>query len=272
MNTSQHLYRFSALLLLTATCALGCEEIVENPELPYVEKLVVGAILENGATEVVVYFSRTQPLSQSYVSENAELYNVVGRVVANGLSFPLEHIGQGIYSTSGLTVQSGIEYELFAEWNGKRAYARTRVPYPVNVEAAKYACPPGQYTFCLESVVLPREHEVYGQTWEVQKSDGRIERGGVFGTVLRKLDAGPDGRIILSDSYDHMPLGQGDIVYTRVHAFDEPYYDYFISNGDLVNGGEDDFFLSSGTFVNWNVTGDAIGMFIGKTVTRRKVE
>jgi hypothetical protein len=267
----QNLHRVTIITLLTSASFFGCEEIVENPDLPYVEKLVVGAVLENGADEVVVYFSRTQPLSQQYVSENSKLNNVYARIVAHGRSFSLVHLGEGIYSTSGLSVQPGVEYELYAEWNGKQAYAKTTVPFPADVQAAR-ACPPGQYAFCLESIVLPREHEAYGQTWEVQKSDGRIERGGVFGSVLRKLDAGSDGKIVLSEGYNYMPLEQGDTLYARIHAYDEPYYYFFTSNGEPAYRGDDNFFWFSGTFVNWNVTGDAIGMFIGKAVTRQRVE
>jgi Domain of unknown function (DUF4249) len=258
------------LWLLTGA---GCEQIIESPDLPYVEQIVVTGLLEANSREATVTFTRTLPLNGSIVTAQAGLTNVHATIVTGGRVYPLTYAGGiGDYRTSGLYISPGQVYELHAEWNGKRVYASTYVPHPLTEAISSidpFPIQPGR-DVTVRTVFRPRPDEVYTQTWQITRPSGVSEDGGVFGEIARFQDAPVSGMVTITDDYSYFPLSMGDTPYPVIHAFDEQYYAYYKSRVNIDSNHADNIFLFGGA-VTWNVKGDGIGLFIGRSISRIKI-
>ena len=257
-------------LLCLALILVSCDESGID-EFPYVERLVVGAVLDANADSVLLLFGRTLPLSEPYNPSDAALTGVIGRITHGATDYPLVQIVPGLYHAAGLHVVAGETYQLSAEWQGKRVSASTRVPFPPSIVASTataVAGTPSQLT--LESRVRVASAEVYGQTWSTVASTGS-DRGGSFTEIGRAADADPNGEVVIAESYV-LSVAPAETLFAVVHAFDQPFYDFFISKGGNVPGYDDLLFREVGGFVSWNVTGDGIGLFLGRAVSRKRAD
>ena len=74
---------------------------------------------------------------------------------------------------------------------------------------------------------------------------------------MGRQDAGADGKVGLLEEYS-LNLSADDTLYAVVHAYDEVFFDYYISRGGNEPGQTTGLHRENSGFVNWNVTGDAI--------------
>jgi len=270
------------VLLLCASALVSCEETVSPTDIPYVERIIVRGVLDTDAPTDSIRFTRTLPVNTEYDTLAAELHDVVGTIESDGESFPLKHIGHGYYVAEGLVPVSGRIYTLRATWHGKSVSASTRVPYPTAVDSTWFTPTvmyynDGSFSDTVYQVSVrfrPRQGEVYGMSYLIGDS---AETRSVYSPfiyhtdVKRWKDTTSDGAIsIATENYsgiDFPPPYSGEI---RIYAFDEPYYDFYNS---YYYGYENDGPFSSGEdHIHWNVQGDVIGLFIGRTITPTPVQ
>jgi hypothetical protein len=254
---------FTSRLLVLALFLVSCDESGLN-DFPYIERMVVAAVLDAGTDSVL-------PVSEVYTPENSVLSGVTGRVMHGAEAFPLVQIVPGIYQAQGLRVDAGETYELEAEWQGKSVRATTRVPFPPSVIASTADLDStGDGRLTLTTVVGAASPEVYGQTWSTRGPSGS-DSGGVFTSIQRFEDADANGNVSVSEVY-HLSVAPTDTLYAVVYAFDRSFYDWFISRGGNIPGYDDLLFRQVGGSVTWNVEGDGIGMFLGRASSRVRAD
>jgi hypothetical protein len=242
----------------------ACDDVTSLDDLPYVERLVVAGVVESG-TSVEVFFSRTMPPNEVFQPDQAALADVSGAFEVGGTSYPLLHVGSGVYRATGLSLSPGHTCRLKAAWNGREISATTVIPPPPIVDSAVAVvnAPAGGAT-TLRAYLKGRAGECYGLTYQLNFPSGSAT-GGYFTTMSRAVTDG--AREVLEEPYSYSP-GSADTVYAVVHGYDGPFYDYFISRGGNTIGHDDLLFAASTGYVNWNVEGDGIGLFIGHAVIR----
>jgi hypothetical protein len=249
---------------------MSCEE-TGLTDFPYVERLVVGCVLDAGSDNVLVLFGKTLPLDEPYDPSKASLRGVAGHIVHSGVTYPLSEALPGLYVASGLHIASGEAYDLEAEWQGKHVRAHTRIPFPPTVvSCTAHSDMGGSGPLTLETVVRAAPSDAYGQTWTTTSPSGSSS-GGAFTEIKRAVDADANGDVKISEAYD-LSVAPADTLFGVVHALDEPFYDFFISKGGNTPGYDDLLFREIGGFVNWNVEGDGIGLFIGRATTRIRAD
>ena len=117
------------------------------------------------------------------------------------------------------------------------------------------------------TIVTSKTNFVYTANYEHRNS---FSGSPSFGSSL--LKASVDGEIVITSSFaTSSPSGFRDSLYVKVFTFDEAFYDYYRTRngGRASNVG---FIFSGGPSpVNWNAEGDAIGMFIGMSTSKKNV-
>jgi len=268
--------------LILAFFLISCEQVVELGTLPYEEKLVVRAVLTPDDPLLQLYFTRTFSLDELYTPEKAAVRNVTGTISENGLSYPLGYAGNlvrgnvstgfAIYEVPGLVIQPGKTYTLTAAWNGHQLRASTRVPDAATIDTAylqKDSSSTGISFFVRtewrsqRGTVYSTDYEILGITFP---SSGSYSTG-----VIKPGAAGEKVATSVYVGSMYSPRWK-DSLFTIVMGFDEPFYEYYRSrrNSRPSTGG----FSFLGGFpgpVFWNVEGEALGMFIGMTMTKKKV-
>lgn len=266
---------FPRLLIFAVVVLAGCQDIVDAPDLPYVERMVVYSIVTAGQ-EISVSFSRTLPLNKIYTLQEAALSDVAATVEADGRVYPLHYDSLGVYRTSGLIVKGGGVYGLHAVWRGTTCEAQTRVPDSLTIDSLLILNGAGPYGWSIvRAIFFPRPAETYALTWQISGQGVAQNQEFGFSTLVRQEDARNDGKVNLDEhiyilpGYGPTTLQHGSIL-AVIQAFDGPFYDYFKSRSRVAS--TDDIFAQPGGSVRWNVRGDAIGLFIGKSVTSVKLD
>jgi Domain of unknown function (DUF4249) len=245
---------------------VGCEDVTSLTDLPYVERMVVSGVVEAGSTEIEITFSRTLGPSEVYSPEKALLTDVSGRIVVGSAEYTLTHVNGGVYRATGLSLPPGQQCELHANWNGMEVSATTVVPSPTEIDSAVVVPDaPTVGSTALIALVKGKAGECYGLTYELKNGSG-TSSGGAFTTM--SLGTSGSEPAVLEEVYP-FSLGPSDTVYAVVHSYDGPLYEYFNSRGGNSIGHDDLLFPAATGYVNWNVQGDGIGMFIGHSVSRR---
>ena len=230
--------------------------------LPYVERPVIAAQVLEGADSVHLSVTRTLPTTSAYDPSAAAVTDAAVTVRTGGTAYPVVHRGDGRYSAGGLRVAAGAIFDLDLTWNGHAVTSQTFVPAPAQVGSSSFA--PEQTGGTLRSVIMPRPGETYCQSWAIRGPAGRRLTGGTFTSALE--GTGTSDSLVLSEAYSSLPLQAGDTLYAVVHAFDSQFTAYFASRGANRPGHDDLVFSEAGGTVRWNVHGDGIGMFIGKSL------
>jgi hypothetical protein len=275
------------LAFIAAVIMAGCQTPVYDADVQFEERLVIEGILAPGAQVAGIYIGKTLSVKAVFDPKEAEVHDAVANVVVDGIDYPLHHVGSGLYEAQGLVAQSGKVYALTVEWNGLRATAQTLVPYAP--DTASLVISPVSLTynifheasFALDASFLPEPGETYGVVWTHDEFDYGYYPDSTLTyhvypytsshlPLVRNIDVQSDGRIHIAMSgnlYGNY-IPEIDTLFVAISAFDEQFYDYYNSNGkttsfeDLVLG------MSPGA-VKWNVSGNGIGMFIGKVSIKR---
>lgn len=262
MKTKKLKIYFVILLIFISS---GCQETgLIDPGIAYREKIVVIANLQEGLPFSGVSFTRTLPLNSSFDISRAELKDVTVWLRINGIKvIPLHYDKNGIYKPIDIfTVHAGEEFELYARYDNKDIYSRTRIPSRPNVNSVIMA--EGKY---LESHLVPEENTVYGAVWLIAGTNASAyaDTSNDFFEIIKPSGFDTKSGIsvrtteipekYLSDEYSGK-------IYVRVYAFDDDYYEYFRSR--TKNQQVNNSFTQGGGDIAWNIQGeDVLGLFIG---------
>ena len=268
------MFKSSGLLILLLCCILaGCETVTDPGDIPYVERLVVEATLDDGAPIDDIRITRTMPLDRKYDREAAIVRDVNGFVEVDGTRHNLQYdAARGVY-TVPLTATRGKEYRLTAEWNGRKATARTTVPIPpiidsISADTMAFYDPGMVFYTSLDILFTPIDRRaVYGIGIRTVM-DGypmTVLHLGYGEPIFRLRDTNDQGKILYHYGRTDSPYnygisgGRGTTVAT-VYAFDEQFFDYYSSRYR-----SDDISFSQEEDIRWNIEGDGIGLFMGRS-------
>ena len=259
-----NIFRIIQTLLFSTILFWGCEQVdVITPDTTYKENVVVRAELQAGEKFSGVTFTKTLPLDVAYSLSVAELKNVTAYLkINNAQVVPLHYTNNGIYKPLyDLRIKNGNTYELFATYNDKSIYSKTRVPAIPGVLNVIY-----RDEFFLQCEVTANNSEAFGATWVIPSQfNGPDIIADDFYSIVTSLDNNSSGKITVRTKVipeQFRSNTQKLFTEIKVYAFDKAYVDYFStkSNGKSV----EDAFVHGGNNIAWNVEGEnAIGLFIG---------
>ncbi|HVZ40598.1 MAG TPA: DUF4249 family protein [Candidatus Kapabacteria bacterium] len=256
---------------LACTILAGCETVTDAGDIPYVEKIVVDGSVTADSAITGIRFKHTLPVTVNYEPDSAALTDVIGTVRTPAGTFPLVHTGNGYYAAPGAVAHQGDSCILTAEWHGKHVVGATRVPAaPVPYRMDRHVIPesdPRYPTYdSIHIQVRPNDSHAAYSCSVVSSYDGlqyyRVLEPMNGALVKRPADTAADGTLELARQ-DVSATMQADNTQIRLLAYDAPYLDYLASR----DHNSDTELLDSPAPVHWTVTGDAIGVFIGRSVT-----
>jgi len=264
--------KIKLLLLILVLFLLSCEEVdIIEEDLPYVALYEVDGQISPGEKEPIINFTKSLPLNEQYKVEKAALSNVNAYLWSDEQGIiPLKHIGEGKYvplksKSAKLQIRANQTYELFADINGTRIYAVTKVPsFPkiINAEVIQKH---------IECEVSGQEGEVYSCVYVIfkgfnvgnpriikrEKEFFSVEGSGKAGKVKLRTGQIPD---------EYFNAGSDVKIGVEVYAWDKAYKSYFETKNN--NEPVTDIFSQGGGLINWNVYGEnTIGLFMGYAIT-----
>ncbi len=261
-------FKYSVTIIFFTTFLLSCNDQVVENDLDYKEKVVIRSLIESGKP-IQVYFGKTFPPNQAFNPDEAYLDNVDAVISAFEKNYKLEHIGNGIYTNENILAVNGIEYELKAVWNSDSILSKTYIPYSTTFQKAQLienVSNENDTTYYLQGFLSPRENAVYGATWVILNAEDTVRiEDEVIPNLAREQDANLAGLLLIRTRNISKELVDEyrNSLFIRVHAFDEVFYNYFITQN--ANNASTNIFSQSGINLRWNVEGNAIGLFIGKS-------
>lgn len=294
--TERHVLRRSFLLpalLLLLLSGPACEQVLDSSGLPFTEVLVVRAVLKDGDIVDSLYIGRTLPYEENpygYYDEEKQktvyppldgpVTDAAVTIIVNGVRYPLTHSLKGFYRNDTLIARAGTTYQLEAIWKNKKAEGVTTVPVsPVvdSVTVRTVDLSVSQYTretdYTCTGYVRSAANTALLMTvmrWDSTKYfNGRDSIRGAHGYSIGKqimkrsteFSGAPDKMILVSKQYEYAGRDRSNSwMAVRITVYDGPYYRYYTSG---TNGSEDGSFSFERTPIAWNVSGEAIGMFIG---------
>jgi len=264
----------STLLLLT----LGCEQTVDNPDLPYEEQLVIRAVLEAGKNVDDIEITKTLPPLETFTHGKALIEDAEVIIKSDGISDTLSYnrVSQRYYSNDLVPV-SGKKYSLEVKYKNLKATAITLVPETVEIDSFYYRKIEEDrwegeiyWSYIVYAEFIPKSDDVFlgGSSYI---NDPYIN---YYYDIKRSRDILQNGKISLPFMYfypnDTNKIGQ-ELRNFNAHiiSFDQAYYNYFITRWE--GGGGDDIFGTSGVNVRGNIKG-GIGLFIGMSSTEKRIE
>lgn len=256
---------FSMTLILLCS---GCEDMVVENDLSYTDKLVVRGIIEAGKP-IQLFLGKTLPPNAPYDTLSAYIRDAVVMISTGTTTDTLRYTAGGVYRSAQLNGRNGSKYALKIQHGGKVVEAETEVPFTTTFQAGKLVLreeAPGDTSYYVEGVLTPRTGAVYGATWSI--IDGQtstVIEDTVLNTLVRERDKTQLGHLIIRTRNVPQQIIQQyrRSLYIRVHAFDEDFYNFFLTQD--ANNASSNIFSQAGTGLRWNVTGDGIGMFLGKS-------
>lgn len=254
----------------------ACEQDVTGVSLPYREQLVLRGVLEAGSKIENLRLERTLPPLDVYSEEKALVSNAV-MIIDDGIVKDTLKYSDGYYS-SKLTAEVGKKYKINLLWKGLKAYAETEIPVPTDFNEVffefkktsnSYVSPFEYYQATLYTLITPNEKYVY---------EGAVSDGWNFyptDELHTYSHRNKDGKLRVNLTY----TGGADTNEIKrqiknykcvILSYDKQFYDYYITK---YNGSSsDEIFGSVGANVRWNVKGDGIGMFIGRTMVMKSIQ
>ena len=283
LSTRNRLTKQLLTYLLVLTCLtglIGCEQVIENPDLPYEEKIVVGAFVMAGSQRITIDVTKTLPLTEKYSHKAAVLTDADVRIKStNGDVKAIYNTSEEMYYADVPAIQAGEIYELTVLWNGKKATSTTRVPevptvvstssVPDYKRAETYV---KYYTFTTDFSYKPEICVGLLSERVTSYQPGEADMNLYMDNLLSKLYyaktvvSNDDESIHYKRTSDFFYFG-GEFNYyyhsALFAAFDYPYHAMNISGGRYNDG---DIFGSSGSNPRFNIKGDGVGYFIGTHV------
>jgi hypothetical protein len=261
------------IMLVMAAMSAGCHNEIDVGDLPFTEVLVIRGVLQEGDTVKTLYVAKTTPYQEEYykiygaqANDNFKgwMIDAVVSVECDGKTYPMTYRGTGNYGNDTLIVAAGKTYRLHASWNGHLAESVTTVPRSISIDSVTVVGRTkiqengdwGLYGYTLEASVNNHMNSVFDVTVMqgvpsplyayYDKNDVcRNERAGSLDQIKLQITCN------LSITTNPKYINKHTMI---VQCFDEPYYNYRLSSDEQLS-----------SQIAWNVTGDAIGMFIGAT-------
>lgn len=277
--------------------------LTEPLALSFEEKLVIRGVIEAGKPIGNIAISKSLPALNALSDSSGAVYDAVGTLSVNGRTFPLRlqnrtTSGASLYTAlnNGVPIiaESGSQYTLSVQWNGKSAEAQTGVPAAPNLQSVRLLR--REILSLTSATIIPgtqpvtttRRDTLYGAEITILPLAETAYRASIY---LADVQGNPltesyDGGLAFSTNATNIPsnLVSGllplqtqalsrsmPVGYTAtVTAFDKAYYTYALtrSRGQQTSnlfGG------TNGENVLWNVKGDGIGLFIGVATVQRVV-
>jgi hypothetical protein len=273
------------ILMLAVLLESGCESPVYDADVQYVERLVINGILVPGKQISGIYIGRTLPVSAIPDAQDAEVHDAYATITSDGVVYPLHHVGNGRYESADLAATPGKTYVLGVAWHGLKVTAYTLVPHIPQWDSASFTVHQPGNLFpgmdLLDVTISPYPGEIYAATWSHPYvfiyglndsiiSSRSIEKN--FQTTLkRNTDIHADGKLhATATGYLSYSSASHDTLWATVSSFDDQFYEYFYSSGDVTSFENIVLGISPGA-VHWNVLGDGIGMFIGKASVTKEM-
>lgn len=267
MSFSRNKYHHIFILIILVF--VSCEDQVVENDLDFNEKVVVRSLLEAGKP-IEVYFGKTYPPNKEFNPSQSFLEDVdVSVLGTNEMEYKLSHIQNGIYKNEDLIAVNGIEYELKAVWQGDSIIAKTYIPFSTTFQKAQVITEVDENadtSYFLQGFLSPRENAVYGATWSIFNAIDTIRiEDDIIPDLAREQDANLAGLLLIKTREIPKELVDQyrNSLFIRIHAFDEEFYNYFITQD--ANNASTNIFSQAGINLRWNVEGNAIGLFIGKS-------
>ncbi len=269
--------RLARTVLAAAACAVfaGCEELADPTDIPYVDRLVIEGVVVADSAVSNIRITHTLPIDAPYRKEYTYISNATARLTTPRGEFPLAYAGEGLYGAPGAVVHPGESCTLVVEWNGKRATAHTRVPnLPVldtfriitNREPNDSA---GGAIIGAEALLRDLDPLAVYSLSATVGHDSLAKYAVSYGlryTLVRTADSMANGRLRVNDSTPYNFI-DGRYWEFMVSAYDAPLWDL----ARTIGNGNDDFGVFSSTpTIRWNVQGDGIGIFVGRSSISRK--
>lgn len=273
------------ILFIIALCSIliSCEEIVENPGLPYKEQLVIRAKLEPGIPVSDIRITRTLPPLDIYDENKALITDASAVIEYNGTEYKLIYSNTGgTYFNDELIPVVGGTYRLRVEKGNMKATAETTVPDSVTIESffidffevdTRYG---DRYlNFRLYVNFKPVNYAVYTAQYQYKFN----EYPDYQDMIYRNGDTLKNGRIAFQmqnfsySLYTETP-DTNEIKKSikenscEIISWDPAFYNYFLTRYE--GSSDNDFFGTSGINIKGNIVG-GLGMFIGKTTTKKKI-
>jgi hypothetical protein len=262
--------------------AISCEEVVQNPNLPYKEELVIKAVLENGKPIEDIMIIRTLPPLEEYSMEKSLIKDAEAYISVDGEKHKLIFDNYKLtYYVENLTPQIGKKYSLSVKWKNLSASASTEIPdtvsiesYSVKMEEVEYYDGYKESYFILSAIFKPKYNSVYtGYTYHPNDQYKYFNE-----YAYRYSDTNKVGRIVLPVNNQYywyeQPMDTTDFkesmkdYYCLLESYDFQFYKFFITR---YNGSSnDDFFGTSGVNIQGNIN-NGIGLFIGRSSNKSKI-
>lgn len=260
------------LLLTAAFLGSACEQVVDNPELPYQEKLVIRGVLVAGEEPDLFQLSRTLPPLDEMDLEKVRLDGVDAFVSDGENRYDLVRETAILYKADGLIPETGKTYRIEVRWNGKYAWAETTIPDDPVVDGVfqrfhKVSGRYGWWEVKYYAAVKPNNDLYYFGSTLHTDSQGNVNGRRDFYKVYGYSDRDKNGFVnvlVAEESVDDTTTynNSSHIFKSVIYSAGKEFNDYFQSrNYDGVESS--DIFGTSGSNVTWNIRGDGIGMFVG---------
>ncbi len=259
------IFLLSSILFIT-----GCEKVdVVEIELPYHEKIVVNGILQENIPLNGIQIAKTLPLNEEYSINKAEIRDAIVYIQEGVKIIPLKFVSNGLYRPlSSFTPQKNKTYEFFAKWNDKNVYAKTYIPAnPKILNAYLITDASGSY---IQAEIQNEVGAIFGAKCIVMEGSSVLYESNDMYNVNEHSD---DKNAVITIRTPAIPK---DILNTftnnlsiKVFAFDKQFYNYFVTK--KYSFPIKDSFVQSGGEVEWNVYGDGIGLFLGYSITTKKI-
>ena len=263
------------LLMVAGFLFIGCEQTVEEEDFPYETKLVIRGLLEDGQDIKEIFIGRTLPVAVPFRADFSNLPDAVVSIKVDSLRYILKHTKDGLYNApAGVKARAGKTYELLVSWGSYSAGAITRIPEAGalgGVFMINSVNDTGKAIRVMSVEVTPRSNEAYAATWLAFTQSGQIYAEDVkYNTVVRKLPGATTNTLqILSAEVPNSYVSKPQDLGAGIYVYDTSFYDYFKTKGSSKLS--DAVFGQPSTSVKWNILGDGIGMFIGRSKTVKAI-
>lgn len=266
--------KYITLFSIVLFCVVlsSCVEVIENPNLPFEERIVVYGILEPNVP-LELHINKTIPaLTQNPTFAILRDANV--QIESEGRVFTLfvkdsvyPNIVESYFTSNELIIQEGKTYNLTVRWNGKTVKSSTFIPYKPIVSS-------------VWNSDTSNSDLVFLQAFRTNISAKNVPNAVIMGIIADKDTIKPFHDLFFIDSpYELMDynFSQDSTIVSFSRGLDDPFYSsypyarliafdpaflQYIRTLDGRNN-NDGIFGGGGRNPVWNVTGDGLGLFLG---------
>jgi hypothetical protein len=269
-NKYNSLLNLSFILMILLSLGLSaCDTELENNE-PFKELIFINGTLIAGENTSYINLTKTLPITEEWTLEKAAIPDAVLKVISEGIEYSGKHTKYGQYAIYNMPVLSGKTYTLTVQWNTKTAYSHTLIPDPPIIDSIIANTIPDNSEILyrkIYSTLTPKP----GSSYTAYIDNYRIENSSYIpvteysNEVILWNDTSSNGKINLYTGLINFKNTPVDGFSGGIEACDMSLYYYYKSGKNLYSSSK--FFVSKNPGKEWNVTGDGIGMLIGKAKT-----